>query len=400
MSLLPVPEALARVIHGIEPLSAETAGLEVARRRVLAEDLRAQVTQPPFDSAAMDGYAVRSQDAAKAPVTLTLAGVAAAGRPFEGFAGEGQAVRIFTGAPVPSGCDAIIIQENARRDGDKVAILAASEPGRHIRPKGSDFTAGDVLLSAGRRLTERDIMLAAAMNYAALPVRRKPKVAILATGDELLPPGGKPGHGQIISSVPFGLMGLVEQAGGQPELLGIAGDRLESLAGLIGKGGEADILVTIGGASVGEHDLVREALESSGLILDFWKVAIRPGKPLMSGRLGRQRVLGLPGNPVSAFVCARLFLCAMIASHLGIAAQPELARAKLGAALPPNGEREHYLRARLLKKGFEGETEVFPLPSQDSSLMAALAQAGCLIVRPPFAPAAQAGEAASILPLD
>jgi molybdopterin molybdotransferase len=399
MALLTVAEALARVTQGLVPLEAERVALDAASGRVLAEDLAALLTQPPFDASAMDGYAVRAEDVAGLPATLRLIGTSAAGAGFRGRVGPGEAVRIFTGAPVPQGADTIVIQEDAEEAHGVVTVKEAA-PGRHIRPRGQDFKEGEVLLAAGTRLGPRELMLAAAMNHAELPVRRRPKVAILATGDEVVPPGSERGRDQIVSSVPYGLAALIASVGGEAMSLGIANDEPESLVTLARSGSAADILVTIGGASVGERDLVASALTSEGLELDFWKIAMRPGKPLLSGRLGSQRVLGLPGNPVSALICAQVFLVPMLELMLGLAAdarpKPE---AVLGEALQANGEREHYIRA-VSEWRHDGQRVVRPLPSQDSSLVAGLARADCLIVRAPDAPALASGERVRIMPLD
>jgi molybdopterin molybdotransferase len=399
MALLSVAEALARVLRGIEPLEGERVALDAASGRVLAEDLAARLTQPPFDASAMDGYAVRGEDVAALPATLRLIGSSLAGAGFTGRLGQGEAVRIFTGAPVPEGADTIVIQENAEEAHGVVTVKEAA-PGRHVRPRGQDFREGDVLLSAGTRLGPRELMLAAAMNHAELPVRRKPKVAILATGDEVVPPGSELGKDQIVSSVPYGLAALIERTGGEAMSLGIAKDEPESLVTLTRSGSAADILLTIGGASVGERDLVASALQSEGLELDFWKIAMRPGKPLLYGRLGGQRVLGLPGNPVSALVCAHVFLVPMLELMLGLAgdARPR-PEAVLGEALQANGPREHYMGG-ISEWGKDGQRVVRPLPSQDSSLVAGLARADCLIVRAPDAPPLARGERVRIIPLD
>ena len=399
MALLTVAEALARVTQGLTPLETERVTLDAASGRVLAEDLAARLTQPPFDASAMDGYAVRAEDVAGLPATLRLIGTSAAGAGFRGRVGPGEAVRIFTGAPVPQGADTIVIQEDAEEAHGVVTVKEAA-PGRHIRPRGQDFKEGEVLLAAGTRLGPRELMLAAAMNHAELPVRRRPKVAILATGDEVVPPGSELGRDQIVSSVPYGLAALIASVGGEAMSLGIANDEPESLVTLARSGSAADILLTIGGASVGERDLVASALKSEGLELDFWKIAMRPGKPLLSGRLGSQRMLGLPGNPVSALICAQVFLVPMLELMLGLAAdarpRPE---AVLGEALQANGEREHYIRA-VSEWRHDGRRVVRPLPSQDSSLVAGLARADCLIVRAPDAPALASGERVRIMPLD
>ncbi len=399
MALMPVEEALARILSGVEPLSAEIVPLTAGAGRVLAQDLMARLTQPPFDSAAMDGYAVRAADCTTLPARLTVIGQSAAGHGFSGRLSQGKAVRIFTGAPVPEGADTIVIQENTRRNGETVEILEPVRYGQHVRSLGGDFREGDALLKAGTCLTARDLMLAAAMNHKDLPVIRKPVVALLATGDELVPPGDLPRPDQIISSVPAGLAAVVGAAGGEPRLLGIAKDTHEDLERHIAQAQDCDILVTIGGASVGEHDLVQTALKAQGMKLDFYKIAMRPGKPLMSGWLGAMRVLGLPGNPISAFICARIFLYPLIrrlAGHRGDENRPQLAVA--AASLEANGDRAHYMRGELFEA--DGVMKVRPLANQDSSLMSQLAKADCLILRAPHAPAAMAGDRVEILPFD
>jgi molybdopterin molybdotransferase len=397
--LLSVAQALARVTKDLVPLEAELVALEQATGRVLAEDLAATLTQPPFDSSAMDGYAVRAADVAELPARLKLVGQSAAGAGFRGRLGQGEAVRIFTGAPVPQGADTIVIQEDAKEASGAVTVKNGPS-GRHIRPRGQDFTQGELLLAAGTRLGPRELMLAASMNRAELPVRRKPVVAILATGDEVVPPGSELGADQIVSSVPCGLAALIERHGGAAMTLGIAKDEPESIVTLARSGRAADILLTIGGASVGERDLVARALKTEGLELDFWKIAMRPGRPMLFGRLGSQRVLGVPGNPVSALICAKVFLKPMLDKLLGLdsAARPE-PEAVLGVPLEANSEREHYMRAVSAWR-HDGTRIVRPLPSQDSSLVAALARADCLIVRPPHAPALRSGARVRILPLD
>ena len=399
MALLSVAEALARVTQGLEPLEPERVKLEQARGRVLAEDIAAHLTQPPFDAAAMDGYAVRAADVAVLPATLRLIGDALAGRGFDGEVKQGEGVRIFTGAPVPKGADTVVIQENTEVAPGVVTVKDAA-PRRPIRPRGQDFTKGEVLLRAGTRLGPRELMLAAAMNHAELPVRRKPKVAILATGDEVVPPGTALDRDQIVSSVPVGLAALIEAQGGEPMSLGIAQDTAESIVTLASTGKGADILVTVGGASVGERDLVSAALRSGGMELDFWKIAMRPGKPLLYGRLGNQRVLGVPGNPVAALICGLVFLVPMLHRLLGLREHGrEPQEAVLGQALEANGPREHYMRATSTWRS-GGERLVIPLAAQDSALMADFARADCLIVRPPDAPALAEGERVMIIPLD
>jgi molybdopterin molybdotransferase len=398
MALLSVGEALARVTNGLDLLKSESVSLDQAAGRMLAEDLAALLTQPPFDASAMDGYALRAADVAALPATLRLIGEAAAGHGFQGAVGVGEAVRIFTGAPVPKGADTIVIQEDTS-EADGMVTVQEAAPGRHIRPRGQDFKHGEVLLTAGTRLGARELMLAAAMNHAELPVRRRPKVALLSTGDEVVPPGSKLAPDQIVASVAYGLAALIEAQGGEAINLGIAKDNTERLVRLARVGSTADILVTIGGASVGARDLVHSALMPEGLELEFSKIAMRPGKPLLYGRLGVQHVLGVPGNPVAALVCGYVFLVPMLRRLLGVhpPALPRL-EAELGEALAANGPREYYLRA-VSAWTKEGERQVTPLPSQDSSLMAGFARADCLIVLPPNAPPLPRGAHVRILPL-
>ncbi len=398
--MLSVDEALGRVLAGLEPVKSETVPLESGHGRVLAQGVAACITQPPFNASAMDGYAVRADDLDKIPCDLTVIGDAAAGHPFERSVESGQAVRIFTGGAVPEGADAIVIQEDTARDADIVTVNQAAEPGTFVRPRGFDFSEGDILLPAGRKISARDLALAATMNVTEFEVRRKPVVAILATGDELVMPGEELKPGQIISSIPFGLAAMVEAAGGRPERIGIARDSSQSLSEHIARAREADILLTIGGASVGDHDLVQGALRKAGMDLDFWKIAMRPGKPMMFGALGPQRVLGLPGNPVSAMICARIFLIPMLEKLLvqeqsAVAERP----AMLAKGIAENGPRQHYMRATF-ESGPDGATLVRAVRSQDSSLLSPLSQADCLIVRAPGAAAAEAGDAVPVLLLD
>ena len=397
MALLSVDEALARVLNGLAPLEAEQVDIGDSYGRVLAADLTATLTQPPFAASAMDGYAVRGTDVATLPATLELIGEAAAGAGFTGTLGPGQAVRIFTGAPVPDGADTIAIQENTEERGGQVVVKEAA-PGRYVRPRGQDFEDGQVLLERGARLGPRALMLAASANHAELAVIRKPTVAILATGDEIVPPGSDLGPDQIVSSVGYGLAGLVQAQGGEAVNLGIAKDDRESIVTLAHTGAGADILVTIGGASVGERDLVANALRGEGLEVDFAKVAMRPGKPVLYGRLGSQRFLGLPGNPVSALICAQVFLVPMLRRMLGLPGETRsLLEAVLGEALPVNGDRRHYIRATSTWRK-DGTRVVRALPSQDSSLVAAFTRADCLILRAPQAPASPEGAAVKIIP--
>jgi molybdopterin molybdotransferase len=400
MALMPVAEALARVLADAKSLPSENVPLRQALGRVLTADVKALRTQPPTDVSAMDGYAVRGADVGSAPATLKLIGEVAAGHPFDGAVAAGQAARIFTGGVMPAGADTVVIQELTRRDGDQVVINKSVALGRNVRRQGIDFSEGAVLLRQGRRLSGRDVMLAAAMNYPLLPVHRRPRVAVLGTGDELLPPGSAPGIGEIVYSNGYALLAMAEGEGAEVLDLGIAPDRLNDIA-RAGRGARqwgADILVTSGGASVGEHDLVQRALAAEGLDLSFWRVALRPGRPMMHGRLGAMQVLGVPGNPVSSYVCAFLFLVPLIRR---LAGRDDIERkrvpARLGCDLKANDEREDYMRATLTQ-GPDGPVAT-PLPDQDSSLMAPLSAASCLLIRAPHAPAAAAGSPCVILKL-
>ncbi len=401
MALMSVAEALARVLEHASPLAAEMAPLADAHGRVLAADVAALRTQPPEDVSAMDGYAVRSADVAKVPAKLRVIGEVAAGHPFAGGVGAGEAARIFTGGVMPQGADTVIIQENTLREGECVLVQTGAEKGRYVRRAGLDFARGDAPLGKGRRLRDRDLSLAAAMNHAALPVHRPPRVAVLATGDELVMPGSNPGPGQIVYSNFYATMALARGEGAEVVDLGIVGDRLDETAAAVRRARAlpADILVTSGGASVGDHDLVQQALASEGLALSFWKIAMRPGRPMMHGRLGAMHVLGVPGNPVSAYVCARLFLVPLIRRLAGRSdLETATESALLGCDLPPNDERADYLRATL-SEGAEGEQVATPFPVQDSSMLQTLARADCLVIRAPYAAAAVAGSRCAILKL-
>jgi molybdopterin molybdotransferase len=401
MALLSVADALTRVLDGAKPLPREDVALTDAAGRVLTEDVAALRTQPPADLSAMDGYAVRAADVATVPATLRLVGEVSAGHPFKGQVGPGEAARIFTGGVVPPGADTIVIQENATRDGDRVTARTPSPPGRHIRRAGLDFRQGDILLPRGRRLTERDVMLAAAMSHPRLPVHRRPKVAVLGTGDELKPPGSELGPGEIVYSNGFALMALARGEGADVIDLGIVPDQVEATVAAIRRARDtgADVLLTSGGASVGDYDLVQKGLAVEGLALSFWRVALRPGRPMMNGRIGAMHVLGLPGNPVSAYVCALLFLVPLMRRLSGRTdVNAETESAVLGRDLPQNDERADYLRATL-HQGPNGTSIATPIEVQDSSMMAALAKADCLVVREPFAPAASAGSRIAILRL-
>jgi molybdopterin molybdotransferase len=393
VTLMPVAEALTRVLAHATPLPAETTPLTDAYGRVLAADVTALRTQPPADVSAMDGYAVRSAGVVHAPVELELVGEVAAGHPFQGSVAAGQAARIFTGGVLPPGTDTVVIQENAVREGDAVLVRTPARKGKHIRAEGLDFRQGETLLTRGHRLTDRDLALAAAMNHPTVPVHRRPKVAVLATGDELVMPGSAPGFGEIVYSNGYATIALARREGCETVDLGIVPDRLAETAAAVrgARDAGADILVTSGGASVGDYDLVQKALAAEGLALSFWKVALRPGRPMMHGRLGSMHVLGLPGNPVSAYVCAVLFLVPLIRRLSGRGdVGPTLDTARLGCDLPQNDERADYLRATLVR-GPDGIPVATPAPVQDSSMLTPLAGADCLLVREPHAPAAQVG---------
>lgn len=397
--MIPVEEARARILAAAQRTATEWVPLEGALGRALAAPVTARVTQPPTDVSAMDGYAVRAQDGLLS-ARLTQIGASAAGHAFAGSLKPGEAVRIFTGAPVPAGADAVVIQEDAEDlGGGTVIIREAASLGRHIRSAGSDFKKNDVLLAAGRRLDSPAIALAASAGHTALQVCRKPRVAILATGDELVRPGDTPGPAQIISSNSAGLAAFVRAAGGEPLDLGIAPDQIEAIASHIQSAlTSADIIITIGGASVGDHDLVRPAFTRVGIALDFWKIAMRPGKPLMFGRHPSGALIcGLPGNPVSALVCALLFVRPLILAMQGLAWDLPEIMVSLKGDLPTNGVREDYIRARLTVD--QGRPAVEPFPVQDSSMLQILAQSDALIRRLPKATPASAGEALAVIPL-
>ena len=405
---LSVEEALARILADASPLDSEHVPIGEAHGRTLAAPLAARHTQPPFDASAMDGYAVRAADLAGVPARLKVIGESAAGRRFHGRVEAGEAVRIFTGAPVPAGADAIVIQEDTTRDGDIVIIGSGEIDAGYIRQRGFDFAAGQALLGADRRLNAREVTLAAAMGHGEVPVRRRPRVAILATGDELVLPGVTPGPDQIVCSNPFGIAAMVEAAGGKAILHGIAPDQRDILRARLEEMLDFDIVVTIGGASVGDHDLVGPVLREMGMALDFWKIAMRPGKPLMYGRLGRhdagassaRRVLGLPGNPVSSMICGRVFLVPLVLALLGLDARAHARRtARLTADMPANGPRQHYARG-VLATDASGETTVRPVRSQDSSLLTPLAEADALIVQPPHSPRWPTGTKVEVLLMD
>lgn len=399
MALIPVEEARARILKNVKPLPAEAVTLEQALGRVLARPLKAARNQPPFDASAMDGYAANAADVATVPATLRLIGLSAAGHAFKGKLKRGECVRIFTGAPVPQGADAVVIQENTGASGKAITVLQPVKTGQNIRFAGLDFRKADALLPAGLTLFARDIGLAAAANAPKLAVRRRPVVALIATGDELVLPGGKPRADQIVSSNSHALAAMAQHLGATVVNFGIVPDSLKATERAIARAAKADILVTTGGASVGDHDYVQEALKNSGVAIDFWKIAMRPGKPFMYGRRKGQHVLGLPGNPVSALVCARLFLKPLIDALLGLPAGDDLVEARLGASMKANDSRQDYVRATLVEAP-DGSRTVTPFAKQDSSMQRTFREAQALIVRPPQAKVAGQGDVVQILRLD
>lgn len=397
--LLTVRDAHARVIAAFDRLPAEVVSVADAAGRVLATAPQARLTQPPSDLSAMDGYAVRAEDVPAAPSTLTLVGQAPAGGSYDHALMPGQAVRIFTGGPLPMGADSIVIQEDTKAEGDRITILEAPRPGRHIRKAGLDFSAGDAPLVAGRTLTTRDVALAAAMNLPWLSVRRKPRVAILSTGDELVMPGEPVGRNQIVSSSGIAVAALVRGWGAEPTLFDIARDDAKLIEERIAAGAQHDLLITLGGASVGDHDLVQGALKAQGFAMDFWRIAMRPGKPLMFATNDRARVLGLPGNPVSTMVCALLFLKPAIDRMLGQSG--DLVRteaARLAVDVKENDTREDYVRA-VVTRSADGTLIVEPHKVQDSSMLSVLAWANALLVRPAHDPARKAGDIVQVIDL-
>lgn len=402
MALLPVSVALQRILENATTLNAETVDLLHAHGRTLASPVISKVDNPPFDASAMDGYAVRADDIASVPATLNLVGESGAGHPFNGSLGKGEAVRIFTGGRVPDDADAVVIQENTTASGPTVTVLETAKCGANIRPKGQDFGKDERLIEPGRLLTARDVLISASCGYGELSVVRKPVVAILSSGDELVTPGKPLALGQISGSNAYGLASVVEMAGGKAHFLGIARDSLASLEEFISAADDADVLVTSGGASVGDHDLVRPALENAGAKLDFYKIAMRPGKPLffgsrhVGGKL--QYCLGLPGNPVAAMICARVFLVPLIGRLLGLEKPFQAIDAALTGPVPANGPREHYMRGLLDVS--TSPARVTPFTNQDSGLVKSLQRANCLVVIPADAPSLHAGTTVKVLRLD
>jgi molybdopterin molybdotransferase len=387
--MISVDEARRLILAALAPTGAETVGLAQAWGRVLAVPVHARLTQPPADVSAMDGYALRAADA-RTGATLRVIGAAPAGHPFEGAVGPGEAVRLFTGSVVPDGADSVLIQEDATAAGGRITVNESCAAGKNIRRAGQDFAAGELLIPAPKRLSARDIGLAAAGNHPWLTVHRRPRIAILATGDEISLPGEEIGPGGIVSSNAHALAAFVTESGGEAAILPIAKDTLEAIAAGAEAAKGADLLVTTGGASVGDHDLVQQGLSASGLALEFWKIAMRPGKPLMFGKMGALPLLGLPGNPVSALVCALLFLRPAIERLSGLEGKaPATEPAVLTTELKPHDHREDYVRATLTR---DGDTwHVTPFPTQDSGMLKTLAHADALIQRKPNEPSLAPG---------
>ena len=396
--LLPVEEALSRLLEGARPGPSEMVPLAEAAGRVLAEPVKALRTHPPFPGSAMDGYAVQARDVAHVPAQLRIIGVAAAGKQFSGSVGQGEAVRILTGAPLPAGADTIAIQENVRKlENNRIEVLETVAAGRHIRRRGLDFEEGQDLLAKGHVLDPAALSLAASANHPSLPMVKKPLVAIIATGDELMPPGSVLGPDQIIASNIYGVTAIAMTAGARVLDLGIAPDRSEAISAKVQHAldAKADVIVTLGGASVGDHDLVQGALTSLGMTLGFWKIAMRPGKPLMFGRLGNTRCIGLPGNPVASLVCSHLFLKPLLARLGGYSYEQPFVESILGAPMTANGRRQDYVRASLERR--DGGFVATPFDIQDSSMLQIMAKAGGLIVREPHAPEAKVGDPCRVL---
>ena len=396
--MISVDEARSKILSSFKPLPPEDVSLDKALGRVLAQDVIARRTQPPFAVSAMDGYAIRSNDLDKIPKSLKQVGKVAAGDSFDGVVRRNQTVRIFTGAPLPKGTDTIIIQENTEATPEQITVKADAVPGQYVRKMGLDFTEGEMGLHSGTLLSARDVSLAAAMNYPWLSVHRRPRIAILATGDEIVRPGDPIKKNQIVSSNALALQAFVEVCGGTAINLGISPDQTRVLREMTSGARGADLLVTTGGISVGEHDLVRKALKTKSLEIDFWRVAMRPGKPVMFGKLGAVPILGLPGNPVSSMVCALVFLLPVMRRLLGLAEQhnTNLQGAFLTSPLPANDKREDYLRATIEYKE-DGTVWARPFKRQDSSMLSLLAKAQCLIIRAPHAPRAEPGQTVQVM---
>lgn len=397
--MISVDEARTRILAGLRPTAAEIVPLAAAWGRVTAQPIAARLTQPPLDVSAMDGYALRGPDGVVGAV-LAVVGAAPAGHPWPGTLGSGEALRLFTGSIIPDGADAILLQEDATRAGEHVTVNEAVVARRHIRRAGQDFSCGEILVPAGKLLNARDIGLIAAGNHPWVAVYRRPRVAILATGDEIALPGEPIPPGGIVSSNSHALAALVQSCGGEAVVLPVAPDDSAAIAAAATGARSCDILVTTGGASVGEHDLIQSALAPAGLVVDFWKIAMRPGKPLIHGALGGVPLLGLPGNPVSSLITAILFLLPALRVLSGLpGAPPPTSHAVLGADLPANDHRADHLRARLVTDS-AGNTAVSAFTRQDSAMLRLLAESNALILRPPHAQAAKSGEIVPIIRLD
>jgi molybdopterin molybdotransferase len=397
--LLPVRDAHARIIAAFDALPAESVSVADAAGRVLAAAPQARLTQPPRDLSAMDGYAVRAEDVPAAPTTLTLVGEAPAGGSYDHALKPGETVRIFTGGPLPMGSDSIVIQEDTKADGTQITVLEAPRLGRHVRKAGLDFSTGDTPIKAGRVLTTRDVALLAAMNNPWLSVRRKPRIAVLATGDELVLPGEPVGRNQIVASSGIAVAALMRSWGAEASLFNIVRDEPKETEAAIAAGMQHDLLITLGGASVGEHDLVQDALKALGFAMDFWKIAMRPGKPMMFAAKDRARVLGLPGNPVSTMVCSLLFVRPAIERMLGRAGDlPRTSTATLAVDVKQNDQREDYVRSRLMRAA-DGSLTVEPHAVQDSSMLSVLAASDAFLIRPAHDPARRKGDPIQVLDL-
>ncbi len=394
--MISVEEARARIEAACKAVESETVSIAHADGRVLAQDVRAKLSQPPYPVSSMDGYAVRAEDA-NISAALRIVGSAPAGRPFAGKVSAGESVRIFAGGVMPEGADAIVIQEDTEATSSMVTLKAATQRGRHIRAAGLDFKSGDTLAAAGKHLTPRDLSLIAAGDVPHVEVRRRPRVAFVATGDELSRPGEPRKPGGVVASSGYGLSALIARWGGEPVDLGILPDSIEAFADLPDKAKGADLLITLGGASVGDHDLVQRALGPGGFALDFWKIAMRPGKPLIFGHLRDIPFLGLPGNPVSTLVCAILFVRPAIAALLGTRAETKYLPARLASNMAANDGRQDYVRARIIWR--DGERWVEPFAVQDSSMLSVFAAADALIVRAPHACITKAGEKVDLIVL-
>jgi molybdopterin molybdotransferase len=399
MALLPVDDARKRILDGVKALSFENIALDEACGRVLAVNVKARRDQPPFPASAMDGYAVRHSDVQQLPSVLHVIGTSAAGHSFKGSVKPGTAVRILTGAPLPNGADTIVIQENTERDGETLLIIEDTSKGKNIRRAALDFAKGDLLVAKGAVLNPRDIGLLAAGNTPIVKVYRRAKAVLFTTGDELVLPGDRPRADQIVSSNSHAIAAMAQQFGAEVVNLGIVKDNLKATIAAVRKGLGAEILLTTGGASVGDHDYVQAAFKACGVNIGFWKIALRPGKPFMYGRKGNTHVMGLPGNPVSALVTARIFLKPLLDRFSGLPDVVAEHTAVLDGVLPANDHRQDYMRATLVV-GPDGRRIVSPFAAQDSSMQRTFQSSQALIIRPPYAPEAQNGDSVSVLLLD